>query len=279
MATLAVGVDISQHQLTWDELQRRVGFAEDAGFESAWVFDHFKALYGDRRGPCFEAWTLLAALAVTTERIRLGALVTGVTYRHPSVLAAEAVTVDHLSNGRLNLGIGAAWFAEEHHELGIDFPPASVRARQLDEGITVLRALMSEDPAAFEGRHYHLRNAAYYPRPVQQPHPPIWVGAGGEKLTIPIAARQADVWHGFGSTATLVRRSQQIDRVAAESGRDPAAVARSSNLSLSEPWDEVRARAEELRAAGFSYLIASWPSEGWPRIEEFAADVLPGLTG
>lgn len=277
MSTLTVGVDISQHQLTWEELLRRVRFAEEAGFESAWVFDHFKALYGDRTGPCFEAWTLLAALAVATERIRLGALVTGITYRHPSILAAEAVTVDHLSNGRLNLGVGAAWFAEEHHELGIEFPPASVRAQRLEEGIEVMKALMDDDPARFDGRHYQLRDASYYPRPLQRPHPPIWVGAGGEKLTIPIAARRADVWHGFGSTATLVRRSHLIDRVASDAGRDPQAITRSTSLSLSEPWDEVRRRADEVRQAGFSYLIASWPSEGWPRIEEFASDVLPRL--
>src|ERR687896_382178 len=114
---MKLGIDLSQHQLTWDELHSRVRFAEGACFESAWVFDHFKPLYAAPNGPCLEGWTLLAALAATTDRIRLGALVTGVTYRHPSVLAAEAVTVDHVSNGRLEFGIGAAWFEQEHNEL------------------------------------------------------------------------------------------------------------------------------------------------------------------
>jgi alkanesulfonate monooxygenase SsuD/methylene tetrahydromethanopterin reductase-like flavin-dependent oxidoreductase (luciferase family) len=106
------GLDVAQHQLTWPELLERVRFAEEAGFDGAWIFDHFKPLYGDPTGPCMEAWTLLAALAASTERIRLGALVTGVTYRHPSILAAESVTVDHVSNGRLEIGMGAAWFEQ-----------------------------------------------------------------------------------------------------------------------------------------------------------------------
>jgi alkanesulfonate monooxygenase SsuD/methylene tetrahydromethanopterin reductase-like flavin-dependent oxidoreductase (luciferase family) len=138
-----LGIDVSQHQLTWDELQARVHFAEEAGFDGAWVFDHFKPLYGDPRGPCLEGWTLLAALAASTQRIRLGTLVTGITYRHPSVLAAEAVTVDNVSGGRLELGVGAAWFQGEHNELGIPFPGRGERAMRLEETIQVMRLLMT----------------------------------------------------------------------------------------------------------------------------------------
>ena len=274
---MRVGLDVSQHQLSWDELKRRVLWAEECGFEGAWVFDHFKALYGEPKGPCLEAWTLLAALAACTTRIRLGPLVTGVTYRHPSVLAAEIVTVDQVSGGRVEMAIGAAWFDGEHREMGIDFPPARQRAERLEEAVVVMKTLMTEDPARFDGRHYQLDGASYYPRPVQTPHPPVWVGASGEKLTIPVAARQADVWHGHGSVPELIRRSALIDRSAAEAGRDPAAIARATNLSLSEPWDEVRQRAEELRDAGFTYLIASWPGQGQPRMDEFVADVMPEI--
>jgi F420-dependent oxidoreductase-like protein len=272
-----IDVETSQHQLSWDELLRRVRWAEDAGFTAAWVFDHFKPLYGSPGGPCFEAWTVLAALAAATSRIRLGPLVTGITYRHPSVLAAEVVTVDHVSGGRVELGLGAAWFGREHAELGIDFPPPAERIDRLEEAVQVITALMGHDRATFEGRHYRLRDATYRPLPVQRPHPPIWIGGGRERKMLPVIARRADVWHGFGSVSELTRKSRLLDRMAQRAGRNPARIGRSTNLSLSEPWDEVRHTAESLHAAGFGTLIASWPSEGWPRIEEFAEKVLPDL--
>ncbi len=153
---------MAQHQLLWPELVERVQFAETAGFDGAWVFDHFTPLYGDRNGPCLEAWILLAGLAAATSRIRLGVLVTGITYRHPSILATEAITVDHVSNGRLELGLGAAWHQPEHEELGIPFPPIKERAERLEEGIQVMRLLMTKDRATFTGRHYQLANASYH---------------------------------------------------------------------------------------------------------------------
>jgi F420-dependent oxidoreductase-like protein len=269
------GLDVSQHQLGWDEILERVRFAEDAGFDGAWVFDHFKPLYADPKGPCLEGWTLLAALGAATEKIRLGALVTGVTYRHPSILTAEAVTVDHVSDGRLELGIGAAWFEQEHRELGIDFPRAGERIRMLEDAVQVMKALMTEETASFRGRYYSLDQAAYNPKPVQQPHPPIWIGGGGERRMLPLVARHADVWHGFGDVASLERKSAILDREAAAAGRDPSEIARSTALSLSEPWDEVRARIDALADLGFSYLTVSWPSEGKSRLDEFIADVMP----
>jgi F420-dependent oxidoreductase-like protein len=272
------GLDVAQHQLTWPELLERVRFAEEAGFDGAWIFDHLKALYGDPTGPCMEAWTLLAALAASTERIRLGALVTGITYRHPSILAAEAVTVDQVSGGRLEIGVGAAWFEQEHRELGVPFPPVGERARRLEEGVEAMRLLMTRDHATYEGTYTRLDDATYRPRPIQQPHPPIWIGATGEKLTLPITGRQADVWHTFGSAASFARKWPIVERAAREAGRDPSSIMRSSSLSISEPWDEVRRRYEELREAGVAYLVVNWPSEGRDRMEAFVADVLPSLT-
>jgi F420-dependent oxidoreductase-like protein len=274
---MRLGLDVSQHQLDWPEILRRVRFGEDAGFDGAWVFDHFKPLYGDPNGPCMEGWTLLAALAASTERIRLGMLVTGVTYRHPSILAAEAVTVDQISGGRLELAIGAAWFEGEHRELGIQFPPARERTDRLEEAVQVMCLLMTKDGASFDGRHYRLEGASYHPRPVQQPHPPIWIGGGGERRIIPIAGRYADAWHGFGSIEDLERKAAVLDRAAEVAGRDPASIIRASSLSLSEPWEEVRERVEALAKLGFSYLVVSWPSEGQKRLEEFVASVMPEL--
>jgi F420-dependent oxidoreductase-like protein len=274
---MRIGLDTAQHQLTWPELVERVQFAESAGFDGAWVFDHFKPLYGDPNGPCMESWTLLAGLAAITSRVRLGVLVTGITYRHPSILATEAITVDHISNGRLEIGMGAAWHEPEHEELGIPFPPLKERAERLEEGVQVMRLLMTKDRATFAGRHYQLAKASYHPRPVQRPHPPIWIGAGGEQLMLPIVARQADAWHAFGSDDSLARKSRLLDQMAEKAGRDPKAILRSASLSLSRPWEQVRRRAAQLRAAGFAYLIAEWPSEGKRRLDEFVEKVMPEL--
>ena len=224
-----------------------------------------------------EAWTLLAALAASTERIRLGALVTGVTYRHPSILAAEAVTVDHVSNGRLEMSLGAAWMEDEHHELGIPFPPRRERFERLEEAVQVVKLIMTTDGATFDGAHYQLRGASYLPRPVQRPHPPIWIGAGGPRHTIPIAARHADVWHTFGSPEDLRRKSLVLDEHAKLAGRDPSSILKATDLSISEPWDEVRATAGAVRDLGFGYLVVDWPTEGWGRVEEFVDRVMPEL--
>jgi F420-dependent oxidoreductase-like protein len=276
---MKVGIDVSQHQLEWPELRDRVVWADQAGFESAWVFDHFTTLYGDRKGPCLEAWTLLAALSAVTTQIRLGALVTGVTYRHPSLLAAEIVTVDRVSDGRVNVGLGAAWHEEEHQRLGFDFPPTAERIERLDEAVQIVKGLLTTDDFDFDGRHYRLQRAFYRPRPVQEPHPPLWIGATGERVMLPLVARHADVWHGFGSNRDLARKSAILDRAAEAAGRDPAEIGRSTNLSISESWDEVRRDVEELRGAGFDHLIVSWPSEGRGRVDEFARNVMPELGG
>lgn len=272
------GLDIAQHQLGWDELARRARFADEAGFTSAWVFDHFTPLYGRRPGPCLEGWSLLAALAAVTERVRLGALVTGITYRHPSVLATQAITVDHVSGGRLEVGLGAAWHAQEHRMLGLDFPPVRERVERLEEAVDVLRLLMTTDDATYEGRYYRLEGATYRPRPVQ-PQPPLWIGAGGPRRTIPLAARVADVWHTFGDTDTLARKSRILDEHAEQAGRDPATIRRSTALSLSQPMSAVRRDVERCAALGFDYLVASWPPEGQSRVEEFVQDVMPAARG
>jgi F420-dependent oxidoreductase-like protein len=264
------GLDVSQHQLTWEELLHRTRLAEELGFDGAWVFDHFKPLYADPSGPCLEAYTLLAAMAASTSRIRLGALVTGMTYRHPSILATKAVTIDHISGGRVELAVGAAWFRGEHDELGIEFPGVKARAERLDEGVEVVKLLMTQDGANFRGKHYRLSNATYHPRPVQSPHPPIWIGAGGERLMLPVVARRADVWHNSGSVADVIRKSQLIDRLAEEAERDPASIGRAGSVGISEDWDSVRRRVEDLESAGFFYLVVGWPAEGEERVQEFA---------
>jgi len=274
------GLDVAQHQLTWDEILERVRFAEDAGFDGAWVFDHFTALYADPDGPCLEGWTLLAGLAAATERIRLGTLVTGMTHRLPSVFATEVVTVDHISGGRVECAVGAAWNVEEHTELGIPFPPVGDRMDRLEEGVRVLKLLMTGERVSFEGEHYQLDEALYRPKPVQQPHPPIWIGGVGRERLLPIAGRLADVWHGWAETpGELAEMNAIVDRAAEGAGRDPATILRASSLSISEAWDEVRRAYGWMRDGGVGYLVIEWPSEGRARLEEFVQRVMPTLEG
>lgn len=274
---MRVGLQTDQHRVEWPELLERVRYAEAVGFDGVWIFDHFKPLYGRGPGPCLEGWALLAALGAATSRIRLGTLVTGVTYRHPSVLAAEAVTVDHVSGGRLELGLGAAWFEQEHRELGIRFPPAGERVDRLEECVEVVRLLLTRDSASFAGRHYRLRDATYRPRPLQTPWPPIWIGGSGERRMLPLVGRVADAWHCFSSPAQYARKWDIVAAHAEKAGRDPSAILRSTNLSLSEPWDEVRRAGDAHRANGVGYLVCSWPSEGRGRLEEFVDKLLPEL--
>ncbi|MGZ4189045.1 MAG: TIGR03560 family F420-dependent LLM class oxidoreductase [Actinomycetota bacterium] len=272
------GLDVAQHQLTWDALRTRVRYAEDAGFDGAWVFDHFTALYGTPTGPCLEGWTLLAALAAVTERIRLGTLVTGVTHRHPSVLVTEAVTVDHVSNGRLELALGAAWNEGEHQALGIDFPPLRERAERLEEAVEIVRALMTKDHVSYDGRYYRLDDATYRPRPVQKPHPPIWIGAAGPKITLPIVGRQADVWHCYGSIRQLEKYWEIVETHAEKAGRNPDRIARATDLDLSQPMDKVRKDIEHADNAGWTYLTVGWPSEGRRRLDSFVEKVMPAFS-
>jgi alkanesulfonate monooxygenase SsuD/methylene tetrahydromethanopterin reductase-like flavin-dependent oxidoreductase (luciferase family) len=273
--TVRFGLDVAQHQLTWDEILGRTRLAEEAGFEGAWVFDHFTALYADPDGPCLEGWTLLAALGAATERVRLGTLVTGMTHRHPSLLATEVVTVDHVSGGRVECAVGAAWNLDEHHELGFGFPAVRERAERLEEGVQVLRLLMSGERVSFEGRYFGLQDALYRPAPVQLPHPPIWIGASGRELMLPIVGRQADVWHTWGGR--YAEKWDVVRRAAEAAGRDPEAIVRASSLSISEPWDEVRHAFDAHVASGVTYLVVDWPSEGRGRLEEFVERVMPTL--
>jgi F420-dependent oxidoreductase-like protein len=269
------GIDIAQQQLTWPQLRDRARFAEDAEFDGLWLFDHFKTMYADPLGPCMEAWTLLAALATATTRIRLGTMVTGMTYRHPSMLAMEAVTVDHLSDGRLELAVGAGWFEEEHRELGFDFPSVRSRAERLAEGVQVMRLLMTQDAVSFSGKHVQLQSATFRPRPVQQPHPPIWIGANGEQLMLPIVARHADVWHAWAEPSSYRRKSQLLDRLAEEAGRNPADIRRAASISLEAADDDIRRRIEEFGGIDVSYIYAGWPAQGESRIKEFAHRIMP----
>src|SRR5882724_10737871 len=220
------GLDVAQQRVSWDELASRAQLAEELGFDGAWGFDHFQPMYGDGPGETFDGMTTLAALAGMTSRIRLGLLVAGVTYRHPSVLAAQALTIDHASHGRLELSLGAAWFDKEHLELGIPFPSTSERFDLLEDALEIMTRLFTGDVVSYDGRVVSLHDARLHPRPVQQPRPPIWIGGSGPRRTLPLVARYADVWHSWGTPNSLREANARVDELAEKAGRDPAAIIR-----------------------------------------------------
>jgi len=271
------GLDVAQQRMPWDEVVSRVQFAEDLGFDGAWGFDHFKPMYGEGPGEAFEGMTTLAALAGLTSRIRLGILVTGVTYRHPSVLAAQAVTVDHASHGRLELSLGAAWFDQEHHELGIPFPPTGERFDLLEDALEIMTRLFTGEVVSYDGRVVSLQDAQLRPVPVQQPHPPIWIGGNGPRRSLPLVARYADVWHAWGTPNSLREANERVDELAAKAGRDPSSIVRAGSLSLDD-IDTARKHATRWRDAGYGYLVCGWPGAGRDQVERFAREVMPELS-
>jgi len=213
----------------FDQVVEQARAAEDAGFSLVTVMDHLYQIpgIGPRTEPMLEAWSTLAALARETRRVRLGTLVTGVTYRNPAFVAKAATTLDVISGGRALLGMGAAWNEEEHIGYGYDFPPVGERMDRLDEALTIIRAMFTEERPSFSGHHYRIREVLNVPRPIQPGGPRILVGGGGEKRTLKIAAKHADLTHWFPLGFDVLRRKTEILAGYCEAiGRDPATIER-----------------------------------------------------
>jgi len=215
-------------------------------YESAWNFDHFYPIFSsDSHGPCLEAWTMLAAMAQATRRLRVGVLVTGVVYRHPALLANMVATVDIISAGRLELGIGAGWNEEECGAYGIELGSLTERFDRFDEACEVLVSLLANPTTDFRGRYFELRDAYCEPKPVQRPHPPICIGGTGEKRTLRSAARFAQHWnYPGGPVETWKEKRDVLNRHCADIGRDPSEILTSTHIRLSEAGD-VGAVAED----------------------------------
>ncbi len=219
-----IGVYLPQVGFSWAELRARVVTCDRLGIDAVWFMDHLHppAMPGV---PSFEAWTTAAALASVTERVRLGHLVLANGFRHPALLAKMAITLDHASDGRLNLGLGSGSYAPEYAAVGLYFPPPAERAARLDEALTVLRLLCTEAAPSFAGRYYRLDAAPSLPRPRQSPHPPLHVGGAGERYTLPLVARHADVWNcPTYALAALPRKLDALHAACRAIGRDPASV-------------------------------------------------------
>lgn len=205
---------------------------ESAGYESLWVYDHFHTSPVATQEPTYEAWTLMAALATETSTVRLGQMCTCNSYRPPSYLAKVAASIDVISGGRVEMGIGAGWYEEEYRGYGYDFPKASVRIGQLREGVQIMKRLWTEDRVDFEGRYYRLSGAISRPNPIQRPHIPFWIAGGGEKLTLRIAAEYAD-YTNFGQTVeAFVGKSNILRRHCDDAGTNFDAIVRSTNMNV-----------------------------------------------
>jgi F420-dependent oxidoreductase-like protein len=249
-------------------------------FESAWTFDHFEPIFSDRTGPCLEGWITTTALAQATNRIRVGVLVTGMPYRHPAVLANMAATLDVISGGRLELGVGAGWNQDEADALGIELPPLRERFDRFDEGVEAIVRLLSLEVTTFEGRYVQLRDARCEPKPVQRPHPPIVIGGRGPKRTLKTAARWAQHWNVIvpGPAEWTALKEILVGHCEAI-GRDPAEITCSVNVRLNEvggigPGSELAARYQE---AGVDLVIFNLPQPFDPAVLDPLADAVSAV--
>ena len=275
-----VGICTDQN-MPWDKNVERWQLFERLGFESAWLCDHL-VQPSRPNGPYFEAWSLLAGLAARTEKIRVGVLVTSNTFRYPQVLAKMAVTVDHISNGRLEVGLGAGWYEPEHTMFGIAFPETRELVSRFREAVQVVDLMTREDTSSFDGTYYQLRNARSRPASVQKPRPPLVLGAFGPRM-LKIVAKYADTWNAFGTPEEMRERNQMLDDYCREIGRDPETLDRSIYFwvtkSDADPWASKQAFYDAIEPyveAGVNQFILDQPRDDQIHMLEWvAAEVLP----
>jgi len=295
----------------FDHVAMLANTAEQAGFDSVFVMDHFYQLpnIGPRTDAMLEGYTVLAGIAARTKKVRLGTLVTGVTYRNPAFLAKVVTTLDVVSSGRAILGIGAAWNEDEHRGYGYEFPPVGERLSRLEEALQICRAMFREEQPTFEGRYYRIQGALDFPRPVQPNGPPILIGGGGEQRTLKLVAQYADMSNIFGDPATVRHKMDVLERHCEAVGRDPKTIVKTRLGSLivrktdaeaerileqilnrpgiNKDWihagfivggpDRVAEQAQKLLDAGLDGLIFNMPHFEDPEAIELAGKTLAGL--
>jgi F420-dependent oxidoreductase-like protein len=227
VAEVSFGIKTAPQHTTYEEMLKVWEEADAIPLiDHAWLFDHFAPIQGSLDGPCLEGWTVLAAFAARTTRLRLGLMVTGNTYRHPAVLAKIAATIDVLSNGRLDFGIGAGWNEYEHTSLGIPLYAPGERIRRFGEACEVFKLLFTEPLANYEGRYYQLKDARSEPKPVQKPYPPFVIGGAGEQKTLRVVAQYADIWNfSTGPVEEFTRKVGILKEHCDAVGRDPSEIA------------------------------------------------------
>ncbi|HJQ84934.1 MAG TPA: LLM class F420-dependent oxidoreductase [Candidatus Binatia bacterium] len=306
------GLQTAQQTVSWGEMLALWRKADGWGYDSLWNFDHFYPIFVDPEGPCLEGWTTLAALAQATTRARIGTLVSGNTYRHPAVLAKMAATVDHVSGGRLNLGIGAGWFELEHRAFGVDFKTVPARLAALEEALQIIVGMFTQPKTTLRGRHYTVTDAMGLPTPVQQPHPPIMIGGTGKRVLLRLVAQYADMWNASASAADMRAYADVIARHAERVHRDPGRIEKTvlmplcyraapereefmcrlvANMRQSTPEaareqimiggkDECLGTVERYRGAGVTHFIFMTFSPYFEdELQGFAEEVIPAVRG
>lgn len=260
--------------------------AEETGFASLWVMDHFFQIpsMGPPESEMLESWTTLGFLAGVTQRIHLGTLVTGVTYRHPGILAKMATTLDVLSGGRSYLGIGAAWYEREHLGLGVPFPPRVERFRRLEEALRIIHQMWSGDRGAYEGRYYRLAETMGVPLPLTRPHPPILIGGGGERKTLRLAARYADAVNVFGDPATVRHKFEVLHQWCQTEGRPYDALERTTlqtarlDAKTGAGVEDIIQRFGAYAEAGVQHIIVNMPNvHDITPLEKFGEHIIPAV--
>ena len=285
-AALRFGMAPDQN-LPFEELAERWGYYENLGLDSLWVCDHLNQP-SRPSGPYFESWTTLAGLAGRTNRVRIGVLVSSNTFRHPALLAQQAITVDHISMGRLDVGVGAGWFVDEHKRFGIPLPPPAELVGRFHEAVQIIDGLLRNESTSFDGRYYQLDEAYLRHRPVQTPRPPLTL-AGHKRRMLGICARYADSWNSIGSAAEIAERNQILDEQCTRIGRDPNEIRRGifawasqlTNFNLPDPWESTSAFedvVERYREVGVNEFILDQPEPAqFPMLERIAGEVMPRL--
>ena len=273
---------VRNQNLPWKTMVRHWQVFEELGFDSIWHADHYQrpSLPAE---PFLEGWTLLAALALQTQKPRIGILVSSNTFRHPALLAKQAVTVDHIANGRLEFGLGMGWYKAEHERFGVDFPETPELVGRFAEAVELIDLLLRQDVTTWRGTYYEVREAPFRPAPVQQPRPPITLGAHGPRM-LRIVARYADRWNSYGTTEEIRERNAHLDEACAEVGRDPGEIIRSLygwTIPMGvDPWSSVDAFADVVgryREVGIGEFLMEAPHEHqFPMMERIATELLPG---
>jgi F420-dependent oxidoreductase-like protein len=263
----------------WPELLARTRETEALGFDGLFLVDHFYGLF-DVMHPTHEAYTMLAALAPFTQQLRLGILVCGNTYRNPAFLLKQAVTVDHISGGRVDFGVGAGWTEREHEAYGWEYPSARERVDRFAEALEIWDRLQQEERTTYEGRHYHILDAPFEPKPLQRPRMPLLIGGSGPRM-LQLTARYADIWNVVGMPEDASEANRRLDAACAAEGRDPATLVRtiSPRINLLASAEAFADGVAAYRAAGFRDVYLPWPrtEREVPVLREVASDVIPAL--